>query len=109
MSGIKEFIDKSEIERIFYVGTNYRFNPQFSFYFKGLNLDWENPEHDFEIIDTKNGFELTKNKLDSIQKNDLIIVEKDYINRTDYPSSEQFIPADKKLILKEKGYELYGN
>lgn len=107
LSGIKEYVDNSRIKKIVYVGTNYRYNPQFSFYFNGLNLDWKNPVYDFEIIDTKDGFDFIKNKLNNIPENKLIIIEKDYINRAEYPSSDLFLPGGENLIIKEKGYELY--
>ncbi|MBK8981273.1 MAG: glycosyltransferase family 39 protein [Ignavibacteria bacterium] len=107
---VKELIEKSGKKNIIYVATNYRHNPQFSFYFNGLDLNWDNPQYNFVLIDNKEGIDLVKDKLSSLKRNDyVIIVEKDYINRADYPDSQWFIPGDFKLLLKSKGYELYEN
>ena len=38
ISAVKNFIDKSGKKKIVYIATNYRHNPQFSFYFNGLDL-----------------------------------------------------------------------
>lgn len=110
ISEVKELIEKSGKKNLVYVATNYRHNPQFSFYFDGLDLNWENPQYNFELIDNKEGIDLVKDKLSSLRRNDyVILVEKDYINRADYPDSQWFIPGDFKLLLKSKGYELYEN
>ncbi|MDQ3020699.1 MAG: glycosyltransferase family 39 protein [Bacteroidota bacterium] len=110
ISKIKDLIEHNESKKIIYVSTNYRFNPQLSFYFKGLDLNWENPDYEFEMLDTKDGLETTRNKLSGLDTNNyFIMVEKDNINRANYPASESFIPDDFKLILKNEGYELYEN
>jgi len=110
ISEVKELIERSGKKNLVYVATNYRHNPQFSFYFNGLDLKWNNPQYNFELIDNKEGIDLVKDKLSSLERNDyLILVEKDYINRADYPDSQWFIPGDFKLLLESKGYELYEN
>ena len=110
ISEVKETIEKSGRKNILYVATNYRHNPQFSFYFNGLDLNWDNPEYKFELIDNKDGIGMVKDKLSSLKRNEyMIIVEKDYINRADYPDSQLFVPGDHKLLLKRNGYELYEN
>ncbi len=110
LSEIKAYAESSGRKKIIYIGSNYRYNPQFSYYFSGLNLNWENPEFEFEIVDTKNGYEEIKKKLNDLNGNKyLVIVEKDNINRADYPSSVLFIPEEDRLVLKKKGYELYEN
>ncbi|MBS1517194.1 MAG: glycosyltransferase family 39 protein [Bacteroidetes bacterium] len=110
ISEIKDEMEKSGRKNLVYVATNYRHNPQFSFYFNGLDLNWDNPMYNFELIDNKDGIELVKDKLSSLKRNDyLILVEKDYINRADYPDSKLFIPGDFSLKMKRKGYELYEN
>ncbi|MEO8210641.1 MAG: glycosyltransferase family 39 protein, partial [bacterium] len=110
ISNIKNFIGQQENKKIIYVGSNYRFNPQFSFYFKGLDINWENPDFEFEMIDTNDGLEKTRDKLSGLNANNyFIIAERDNINRANYPPSDLFIPDGFKLILKNEGYELYKN
>lgn len=111
LSEIKECIDKSGKKDIVYISSNYRFNPQFSFYFNGLNLNWDNPVYKFELIekmDPDNNFEIVKNKLENFADKDcFIIVEKDGINRAPDFKSDFFIPNYYKMTLKKTGYELY--
>lgn len=110
MSAIKEQIETGNKRAIIYIGTNYRYNPQFSFYFRGLNLNWENPAYEFELLDVKDKSGEVKEYLESLPDSSYyFIVEKDHINRAEYPSSVFFIPEDSKLIKKENGYELYEN
>lgn len=105
---IKSEIEKSKRRNIVYVGSNYRANPQFSFYFEGLDLGWKNDKYNYELIDMKNGIEEVKSKLNGLNvKDNNIIVEKDNINRSEYEESKNFIPADFKLIYQTRGYELY--
>jgi hypothetical protein len=111
MAEIKEYIDKSGKKDIIYISSNYRFNPQFSYYFNGLNLNWDNPGYKFELIekmDSENNFENVKSRLNNFtDKDSFIIVEKDGINRAPDFSSDFFIPYYYKMILKKTGYELY--
>ncbi|MCX6164569.1 MAG: glycosyltransferase family 39 protein [Ignavibacteriae bacterium] len=101
-------IEKSGKKNIIYVGTNYRANPQFSFYFKGLDLGWKNDKYTYELLDIKNGINDIKNKLNSVPVNEYnIIVEKGNINRSEYQNSKFFIPQNFRLIYQTKGYELY--
>lgn len=110
ISNISELIEQSRKRKIVYVATNYRYNPQFSFYFKGLDLNWDNPDFEFSLVDTKDGLKETFDYLNSLGKeNYFIIVEKDNINRGEYQNSDLFIPYDYKLVLKQEGYELYEN
>lgn len=110
ISKIRELVEQSNKNNIVYVGSNYRFNPQFSFYFEGLNLGWDKKKYNFMLLDTKNGVEPVLSNLKSLSKSQYnIIVEKDNINRGEYPSSNLFIPSDFKLIYRDKGYELYQN
>lgn len=105
---LKNIIETSGKKNIIYISTNYRANPQFSFYFKGIDLGWKSEKYNYELLDTKNGVEDVKNKLNAVKDNDYnIIVEKGNINRSEYPESKLFIPSDFKLIYSTKGYELY--
>ena len=110
LTPVKEEIDASGKEKIFYVGSFFRYNPQFSFYFDGLDIGWHNDKYSYYFADTKDGFDNVKNILDTLTKGEYnIIVEKDNINRTEYPDSKKFIPEDFKLVKRTGGYELYQN
>ncbi|MEO8446126.1 MAG: glycosyltransferase family 39 protein [bacterium] len=107
---IRDHIEMSGKKKIMYVATNFRHNPQFSFYFRGLDLNWENPQYEYKFIDNKNGVENTKKVLESLNKGEYeILVEKDYINRAVYDDSKLFIPENARLVMKRGGYELYEN
>lgn len=111
ISRIKEIIDKEKDKPVYYIATNYRHNPQLTFYFNGVDLNWGSKVsgYDFKMLDTKNGVDSVKKNLSELNKQSFIIVEKDNINRAEYPSSELFIPANFVLINKTSGYELYKN
>ncbi len=111
ISRIKEIIDKEKDKPVFYIATNYRHNPQLTFYFNGVDLNWGSSVsgYDFKMLDTKIGVDSVKKNLSELNKKSFIIVEKDNINRAEYPSSELFIPANFILINKTSGYELYKN
>lgn len=105
---ISAAVKESGAKGIVYVGSNYRFNPQFSYYFDGIDLGWKHPKYIYEFMDTNIGTEKVKARLTAKDSGICIIVEKDKINRSDYPESETFIPDDFRLIQKSSGYELYG-
>ncbi len=109
ITGIRNEIEKSGGRNLVYVASNYRFNPQFSFYFDGLDLGWKTGKYNFEFLDTKNGTESVKAVLTGKKEPCNIIVEKDRINRSDYPESGLFIPEGFILVKKSPGYELYSN
>lgn len=109
LSGIKKDIDETGKKDIVYVGANFRANPQFSFYFRGLNIGWENEEYTYRLLETKkSGTDYVKKSLDSLEAGKYsIIVEREEINRTDYDSTFSFMPDKFKLVMKKPGYELY--
>ncbi|MFA7360482.1 MAG: glycosyltransferase family 39 protein [Candidatus Kapaibacterium sp.] len=107
ITGVKSEIEKSGYKKLIYVASNYRHNPQFSFYFNGLDLGWTNTKYDFTFVDSKNGFDSIKSVLKEAGNNVNVIVEKDYINRSNYFDSKLVIDDSYKLILKSSGYELY--
>lgn len=111
ISHIKEIIDNEKDKGVIYVGTNYRHNPQLTFYFNGVDLNWskEISGYDFAMLDTKTGVDAVKKNLEALDKKSFIIVEKDNINRADYPNSDLFIPSKFVLVNKTSGYELYKN
>lgn len=110
ISKIRSLVEQSNRNNVVYIGSNFRFNPQFSFYFEGLNLTWDKKKYNFMLLDTKVGVKNVYESLENLPKSQYnIIVEKDNINRAEYPPSSLFIPGDFKLILADKGYELYQN
>ncbi len=110
ISQVKDHIEKSGRKKIAYVATNYRHNPQFSFYFNGMDLGWENKKYGFVFLDTKEGLEAIKNKLNQLDRDQFeIIVEREGINRGVYPDTSLFIPENFKLVLNAPGYLLYEN
>lgn len=109
ITDVKEEIEKSGSRNLIYVASNYRHNPQFSFYFEGLDLGWNRGNYDFEFLDTKNGTDAVRNAIAGKSGVYNIIVEKDKINRSDYPDSKTFIPGGYTLVKKSPGYELYRN
>jgi hypothetical protein len=110
LTPVKELIENSKRKNLVYVATNYRANPQFSFYFKGIDIGWVNYEYNFTLLDTKTGDKNVFDKLLQLTPGESnILVEKDNINRTEYGESSNFIPPQFKLIRKTFGYELYEN
>lgn len=107
ITGVKSEIEKSGYKKLVYIASNYRHNPQFSFYFNGLDLGWTNNKYDFTFLDSKNGLDSVKSVLGSIGNDVNVIVEKDYINRSNYFDSKLVIDDSYKLVLKSSGYELY--
>ncbi len=107
ITDVKTAIEKSGYKKLVYVASNYRHNPQFSFYFNGLDLGWTNTKYDFTFVDSKNGFDSIKSVLRNVGNDVNVIVEKDYINRSNYFDSKLVIDDSYKLILKSSGYELY--
>lgn len=110
ITDVKNHIEESGRKKLVYVATNYRHNPQFSFYFKGLDIGWRNDDYEFVFLDNKNGTDSVKSVLSGLPKNEYeIIVEKEGINRAVYKDSELFIPEDFKMKVSSPGYELYEN
>lgn len=108
ISEVKNIIESSSRKYLVYISSNYRANPQFSFYFKGMDLGWEDGKYNFKLLDTKNGIDSVKNVINNIKEDNYnFIVEKDNINRSEYIDSKNFIPQNFKLIYSTKGYELY--
>lgn len=109
LSEIKSEVIQSNVRNIIYVSSDYRANPQFTYYFSGLNLDWENKDFTYKQLDLKkDGIDKVRAELDKLNPDDVnIIIEKDGINRTDYDSTYLFMPYKFKFIKKTSGYELY--
>jgi hypothetical protein len=107
ITDVQREVENSGYRNLIYVASNYRHNPQFSFYFDGLDLGWTNTKYDFTFLDTKNGIDSVKKILDNAGDKVNIIIEKDKINRSDYFDSKLVVDDKYKLILKSSGYELY--
>ena len=104
---VKAEIDRSGFRKLIYVASNYRHNPQFSFYFDGLDLGWTNTKYDFTFVDSKDGLDKVKSAISNSGSDVNIIIEKDKINRSDYFESGLVLNDSCKLIVKSVGYELY--
>lgn len=114
---VKEDIDRTGVKDIVYIAANYRANPQFSFYFRGLDIGWKNEEYRYKLLETKKDIDLLDPKhdirkvrsyLESLEPGkQSIIVERDEINRTKYDEVRLFMPEKFKLVMKVPGYELY--
>lgn len=110
ISKIRSLVEQSNRNNVVYISSNFRFNSQFSFYFEGLDLNWNNKKYNFMFLDTKDGVETVYKSLENLPKSQYnIIVERDYIERTEYPASNLFIPTNFRLVFIDKGYELYQN
>jgi 4-amino-4-deoxy-L-arabinose transferase-like glycosyltransferase len=107
ITDVQREVENSGYRKLIYVASNYRHNPQFSFYFDGLDLGWTNTKYDFTFLDTKNGIDSVKKILDNAGDKVNVIIEKDKINRSDYFESKLVVDDKYKLILKSSGYELY--
>lgn len=109
LSVIKDEIISSGTKDLYYIGSNYRHNPQFTFYFDGLDLGWGRTGLNYKFLDTKNGNEPVKMHLQNVKDKAYLLVEKDNVNRSVYPESQLFIPENFRLVKKVFGYELYQN
>lgn len=104
---IEKTVGQNKNVNIIYIGSNYRYNAQFNFYFKGAGLENWNSGYNYIFFDTKNGTENIRNYLSNEKKQFNVIVEKDKINRGEYTDSKNFIPDNYRLLIKSHGYELY--
>jgi 4-amino-4-deoxy-L-arabinose transferase-like glycosyltransferase len=111
ITDIKNIIDKDRDKQVLYVAANYKHNPQLTFYFSGADINWGRNIHgyNFTMLDTKNGVDSVKKNIEAMSKEAFVIVEKDNINRSEYPPSVLFIPSNFVLVNKTPGYELYKN
>lgn len=109
LSNIKNYLDEKNVSEFIYVSPNYKYNPQLSYYFNGVDLNW-NRGYKWNLVELNENPLLAKAKLDSLKNNfDYIIVEKDNINRGTYFESTLFIPDGYRLLMKYHGYELWGS
>jgi 4-amino-4-deoxy-L-arabinose transferase-like glycosyltransferase len=107
LSDIKKEIVKYPEKKIIYISSEYVVNPQFTYYFGGIDYGWKSTPS-FELLDLKNGVINTREKLERLPKEEyIIIVERDNINTGAYPDSKLFVPERFRLVKKYSGYELY--
>ena len=117
LTPVKEDIDRTGVKDIIYIAAKYRANPQFSFYFRGLDIGWKNDEYKYKLLETKKNLDLFYPKRDITEVRryleglepgkQSIIVERDEINRTNYDEVRLFMPEKFKLVMKVPGYEVY--
>ncbi|HEX2787164.1 MAG TPA: glycosyltransferase family 39 protein [Ignavibacteria bacterium] len=109
LSNIKNYLDEKNVSEFIYVSPNYKYNPQLSYYFNGVDMNW-NRGYKWNLVELNENPLLAKAKLDSLKNNyDYIIIEKDNINRGTYFESTSFIPDGYRLLMKYHGYELWGS
>ena len=107
LSEIKDEVNKSGKKEIVYVSTDFKFNPQFTYYFEGIDLGWDN-KLSYDLVDLKNGMDKTRKRLDELKPGEyVVIVERDNLNPGTYHNSLLFVPERFKLVKKYHGYELY--
>jgi len=111
LSEIKNDIDqnffKSGRKKILYVSTDFKYNPQFTFYFEGIDLGWKN-KLNYELAELKNGTDKVNKLLEELPKEEYnVIIERDNINPGIYYDTRTFLPERYKLVRKNCGYELY--
>lgn len=107
LSGIKQEILSKEIKEIAYIGFGYQRNPQFSYYFDGIDIGWNKLDIKYRFINQASPQDSISNVISTLAKNTAVLVEKDGINRGVYLPSETFISDSLKLDMKTPGYELY--
>ncbi len=109
LSEIKESAYESGRNKLVYISSDYWMNPQFTYYFDGVDVGGEG-KFDYELIDLNSGIEDVRVKLDSFERNKyIIILDRDGINPGEEFNSRLFIPDHFKLVQKLHGYELYLN
>jgi 4-amino-4-deoxy-L-arabinose transferase-like glycosyltransferase len=109
LSNIRNYLNERSTNEFIYVSPNYKYNPQLSYYFNGVDLNW-NRGYKWKLIEINENPALAKAKLDSLKNDyDYIIVEKDNMNRGTYFETTTFIPDGYRLLIKNHGYELWGS
>lgn len=112
LSNIKNYLNNNNVSEFIYAAPQYKYNPQLSYYFNGVDLGWQktgNENYKWNLVEIKEDTTSAKSKLDSLKnKFNYIIVEKDNMNRGTYFETSSFIPDDYKMIIKNHGYELWG-
>ncbi|MFC2093876.1 hypothetical protein ACFLSV_08245, partial [Bacteroidota bacterium] len=107
LSDIKDEVMRSRRDKIVYVSPDFKFNPQFTYYFEGIDLGWEN-KISYELVDLKNGVENARARLDDLIHGEYaVIIERDNLNPGTYYDSKLFVPERFKLVKIYHGYELY--
>jgi hypothetical protein len=97
LSEIKNEVENGSRKKIIYISTDFEYNPQFTFYFNGIDLGWKN-KLSYEIIELKDGI-----------VNATVIVERENINPGVYHESKLFLSERFRLVKKNRGYELYND
>lgn len=107
LSNIKKESEECKRDKILYVSSDYKYNPQFTYYFEGIDIGWKG-KFNYELADLKNGTDSIKNKIQNLERGKyILIVERDYMNPGTYYDTKLFVPERFKLIIKSHGYEMY--
>ena len=109
LAEIKKLSDESGRNELIYIGSNYEMNPQFSYYFNGIDLNTKG-KYEYKLLDLKDGTESVKDYLNGLDKGKyIILLERDQINTGEEFDAKLFIPEGSQLKKKTHGYEMYLN
>ena len=109
LAEIKRLSDESGRTKLIYISSDYEMNPQFSYYYGGIDLGSKG-KYDYKLIDLSEGSGNIKNELGSLEVGKyIILVDRDNINTGESYDTKLFIPDGVKLIKKTHGYEMYMN
>jgi 4-amino-4-deoxy-L-arabinose transferase-like glycosyltransferase len=94
---------------LIYISNEYEMNPQFSYYFGGIDLNSPG-RYNYKLIDLKSGADSVRAVLGSLDKGKyLILLERDNINPGEEIPPEIFMPEGMKPVKETHGYQLYFN
>jgi hypothetical protein len=109
LAEIKKLSDESGRNKLIYVSSEYEMNPQFSYYFGGIDLGSKG-DYDYRLIDLNDGLDKTKNEIQNLEDGKyIILLERDNINAGETFDANLFIPGGITLVKKTHGYEMYIN
>ncbi len=106
LSGIKNEILVKNIKKIVYIGLKKDRNPQFSYYFSGIDQGWNKSDIKYSYVNGNSNADSIRSVVSSVESNSAILIEKDGINRGTYIDSKLFMGEEKPAITAP-GYELY--
>lgn len=109
LAEIQEISDESGRTELIYISNEYEMNPQFSYYFGGIDLNSPG-RYSYKLLDLKSGADRVRAVLDGLDKGKyLILLERDNINPGEEIAPELFMPQEMELVKEAHGYQLYFN
>ncbi len=109
LAEIKEISDESGRRDLVYISNEYEMNPQFSYYFGGIDLNSPG-KYSYKLLDLYSGADSVRAVLQGLEKGKyLILVERDNINTGVEIPPEMFLPGGVRLTKETHGYQLYFN